>query len=590
MAHYNNKMSLSLNHLQFFDNRSNSADHFIEGEDLANMDWSMRNVDPSLEKFSFQNSPLSQPTMSFQVQQVLQQNSHDLQQHPRIQNPTMQRFVEESQRQFFTAPMLPQEFLHGGSPHTSAPTSSLPRPSHQRIPSPPLSHGLTSISESVESPQADQDYYPENRYVLTDNQYQTQPFLDFQSGPTYQAYSLPQYHGSPCVSMNQIQTFADAEEVYYDNHDEGFEEAAIKSEYAMDFDQHTSRVNMNTAGETQSYRYPSDEGIGYSDQDERSPKHTIVVEEIRNTEEDADGEMDDMDYEHMPATPASDEEYSPRSTRPRKRRVSPAKTTAPSAKRGKISKASPKSRGQVICKLCDHTPFKDAGALQRHITTAHTRAYVCVFDFAGCPSTFASKNEWKRHVDTQHMNLKAWVCEQGACGSSHTKSAHSFSNMKGDAPQGIEFNRKDLFTQHLRRMHVPSHVKRKKASQDTAWEETIKNLQETCLYTKREAPTRLNCPVHGCKVHFDGAGCLNDRMEHVGKHLEEQAQGKLVLRQGDDDLLVDWACNEGIVEQKAGGGFRLVVGSGGNGRRAVKAERRGVEADGEEDAEGEDDE
>ena len=29
----------------------------------------------------------------------------------------------------------------------------------------------------------------------------------------------------------------------------------------------------------------------------------------------------------------------------------------------------------------------------------------CVFDFAGCKATFAKKNEWKRHVATQHLLL-----------------------------------------------------------------------------------------------------------------------------------------------------------------------------------------
>lgn len=64
-------------------------------------------------------------------------------------------------------------------------------------------------------------------------------------------------------------------------------------------------------------------------------------------------------------------------------------------------------------------------------------------------------------------------------------------------------------------------------------------------------------------------------MEHVAKHLEAQAQGKVVLRQGDDNLLLNWAFQEGIIESKANGGVRLVlgaVGGGAGGRRAVKLE------------------
>lgn len=79
-------------------------------------------------------------------------------------------------------------------------------------------------------------------------------------------------------------------------------------------------------------------------------------------------------------------------------------------------------------------------------------------------------------------------------------------------------------------------------------------------------------------------------MEHVGKHLENQAQGKCVVRQGDDGLLVDWALREGIVERRSNGGYRLVIGGNGAGGGAGRKARNGVkmEEDDEEDAEGED--
>lgn len=82
---------------------------------------------------------------------------------------------------------------------------------------------------------------------------------------------------------------------------------------------------------------------------------------------------------------------------------------------------------------------------------------------------------------------------------------------------------------------------------------------------------------------FDGADCWNDRMEHVGKHLESQAQGKVVVRQGDDQYLLDWAFQEGIVEEKPSGGWKLVLGAAGSLRRTPK-----VLGGDEEDAECED--
>jgi len=76
-------------------------------------------------------------------------------------------------------------------------------------------------------------------------------------------------------------------------------------------------------------------------------------------------------------------------------------------------------------------------------------------------------------------------------------------------------------------------------------------------------------------------------MEHIGKHLEKAAgaSGGRV-QQGNDNLLVGWALQQGIVEPNGGvGGFRLVIAGSNNGK-ATPA----VAADDDEDAEGEDDE
>jgi hypothetical protein len=73
-------------------------------------------------------------------------------------------------------------------------------------------------------------------------------------------------------------------------------------------------------------------------------------------------------------------------------------------------------------------------------------------------------------------------------------------------------------------------------------------------------------------------------MEHIGKHLEKAAgaNGKIGVQQGNDNLLVGWALQQGIIEPNAGGGFRLVI-TGGN----TKAASTSTAVDDEEDAEGE---
>jgi hypothetical protein len=69
-----------------------------------------------------------------------------------------------------------------------------------------------------------------------------------------------------------------------------------------------------------------------------------------------------------------------------------------------------------------------------------------------------------------------------------------------------------------------------------------------------------------CDSVFEGASCWNQRIEHVGKHLEKAGasfgKDKFVVRQVDDELLVGWALREGIIERRIAGGFRLCgVGS-----------------------------
>lgn len=358
------------------------------------------------------------------------------------------------------------------------------------------------------------------------------------------------------VQLSQIQSFQDMspEEVCFDG-DEGYDEMA-KTEYTTDIDNRMFKAE----GGHSSYRYSSDEGIGLSIKDEGSPQNsTIHVDHGAFSDADADAEGD-IDPEDIPINEDDvDDEYNPKSSRTRKRVASSHPKTISPPKRSRTStKSSPSkgAKGQFTCKSCDHTPFKDAAALQRHNASAHTRAFICVFAFAGCPSTFASKNEWKRHVSSQHLNLSAWVCELQAC-----SKVLSTPKTGGPVVKGSEFNRKDLFTQHLRRMHAPFSVKRMQ-KKNPDWEEKLKELAVSCLRVKRQAPTRLLCPLQGCGMVFEGPSCWDDRMEHVGKHLEKAAAspGKGEVRQENDGLLVQWAVREGIIESRAGGnGYRLCV-------------------------------
>ena len=478
------------------------------------------------------------------------------------QQQPLQRFMTEPERAFFTAgplqtPARPQSFPRLNRPSEAIP--SLPQATHVRMVSPSPSGASQEPSQcsSARSPAAEADWFHDNYYSQQQDDfslpnatsYLTQGLPELWND-RQQGSAIPQLPGNSYVNLNQVQGIPDPQEVAFEA-DEGYMDMDMKSEYVIEVD-HRAMKTQRTHHHT-SYRHSSDEGLGASIKDGSSPQETADhVDVDATTDPDADAEAED---EIIVAEPASDTEYSPKSTRTRKRRAS--KPSAPLAvKSGRVTKAAPKSKNSLSCKQCHHAPFKDVTALQRHINSTHTRAFICVFGFAGCNSTFASKNEWKRHVSSQHLNLNSWVCELGACGKVQNQSKKD----GGGLVKGSEFNRKDLFTQHLRRMHAPFAVKRmNKKNQE--WEDRLKELQGSCLRVKRQPPTRLGCPLNDCDGFFEGATCWDDRMEHVGKHLEKAAistgMNKFSVEQEDDDLLVNWALRERIIERKAGSGYKL---------------------------------
>ncbi|KFA81982.1 hypothetical protein S40288_04395 [Stachybotrys chartarum IBT 40288] len=204
-------------------------------------------------------------------------------------------------------------------------------------------------------------------------------------------------------------------------------------------------------------------------------------------------------------------------------------------------------RQETRCNHCSHAPFKDSSSLRKHIAAAHTRPFPCAFSFAGCNSTFGSKNEWKRHIASQHLCLTYYRC-----------SMCSHRDAEG---RGNEFNRKDLFTQHLRRMHAPPQIKRAITKGDsrlqTEWDNQVKQLQQSCLVSRRLPPQKSACPNESCQSIFEGPSAWDEWTEHVGRHMEK-GEGQTL---GVDSLLAQWALDEGIIEP-AGNGYRLCAANG----------------------------
>jgi hypothetical protein len=261
------------------------------------------------------------------------------------------------------------------------------------------------------------------------------------------------------------------------------------------------------------------------------------------------------------------------------------------------SSANPRA---LTCPDCKQRNFSSQLDFDAHIRKQHLRPFNCVFDFAGCESTFASKNEWKRHVLTQHLLLFYWACPEGSCAQTHP-SQGATPNTDPNNPHGSIFNRKDLFTQHLKRMHCPKQVKDAladakrttttsssssttntkpptssnpstaptTASAITAWNARVKTLQTTAMHPRCHLPTFMRCPVPGCTAQpFRGHDAWNQRMEHVAKHMDRAAQGregKVVFGGVEDETLVEWA-SRGDVGIIVPGPGTDTEGGGGDGR------------------------
>lgn len=189
------------------------------------------------------------------------------------------------------------------------------------------------------------------------------------------------------------------------------------------------------------------------------------------------------------------------------------------------------------------------------------RTLICSFAPYGCQSTFVSKNEWKRHVTSQHLQLGFYRCDVGKC-NTHTRTTPSKSprSRTSSPPPGQpnDFNRKDLFTQHHRRMHAPwlQAGRRRTPTDDehAAFEAGLDEVRRRCWHGLRTLPQQSHCGF--CREVFSGEGSWDVRMEHVGRHFERE--DRKALGQEEEDLaLREWGLREGILTIVDGGRCRL---------------------------------
>jgi hypothetical protein len=488
----------------------------------------------------------------------------------------IQRFLGEPQKMLFTASHLPpfqaqSPQMDFNRPHEA--TGSIPHACK------PSRGSSSSICSSATSPGTDSDWYHPRQSLedcslsrSTSHMSQGLPELEWPSRNLAHCQIPIIGH----INLSEVQGFPDPQEVMFQD-DEGFMDSDMKMEYAIEADSRIVKQERSRGN----YRHSSDEGIGPSLKSEGSPepKASTIVNDYAEADIDADGEVVDEledDVREIEQPIAEEEEdqdtdYKPKASRNKRRRSSRSNRVSPSSpanKRNKVTKSAPRSKSQFQCKACDHSA-KDATALTKHVAAAHTRPYVCTFSFAGCGSTFGNKNEWKRHVNSQHLCLQYWLCSVGPCSQSKASTPRNSSSSTNSRNKngGNEFNRKDLFTQHLRRMHSPFSVKRQQ-KKNTEWEDRIKELQISCLKVRRTPPTKTKCPVRTCGQLFEGPTSWDDRMEHVGRHLEKAsattngAAVNEIVEQESDEFMIEWALRERIIERRTSGGYRLHNDSG----------------------------
>lgn len=264
-------------------------------------------------------------------------------------------------------------------------------------------------------------------------------------------------------------------------------------------------------------------------------------------------EEDDDDYNHdsghdsdfKPGKRVVTKRPGPRS--PRKGKTSARKNSM--ASQHGVKKTQPKAQGSKP----SATAPKPKGRPAKEVVTT-IKSFPCTFARYGCPSTFGSKNEWKRHVTSQHLKLGVYRCDMGSCTKDQARGIYN------------DFNRKDLFTQHCRRMHAPWVVdgikedKVTKSDRDN-YETELETIRDRCWVVRRKAPTTSTCGI--CRKVFSESDnstsssarmnrltegrAWEERMEHVGRHYEQAGEQSIV--EDVDPELQAWAITERIIDE-----------------------------------------
>lgn len=167
-------------------------------------------------------------------------------------------------------------------------------------------------------------------------------------------------------------------------------------------------------------------------------------------------------------------------------------TTSPSVSQDTVSLAD--AEGEHRCDVCGKVKKRECD-LRKHMKR-HTRPYGCTF--AKCYKRFGSRNEWKRHENTQHFLSEMWRCHLPR------NNGHACGNLAHDKQQ---------FAMHLFDAH--------KISPGTEKSNT------TChdMHLGREGHHHFWCGFCNKLIEQEEGfqpGAWDVRFKHIGDHFDKE--------------------------------------------------------------------
>lgn len=209
------------------------------------------------------------------------------------------------------------------------------------------------------------------------------------------------------------------------------------------------------------------------------------------------------------------------------------------------------------CTDCDET-FETETRLKKHSRKVHELPYFCIFHAEGCHEQFGCKNEWVRHVRVQHIRLETWRCEIDQCGGRGSRE----DALPRGAKRNNDYGRKDLFLEHVRRIHKKLYHSCPEGEQR---KEFLSKLQAKSRMDLRRPPSDLACPC--CPSPF--LGNFDAWLEHAAKGMEDKPE---LWRNFCERRLQAWMITEELLENKSGK-WRLQGACGKRGGRQSRSHR-----------------